>query len=445
MNDTEIQLTGQQLSAIEMVRNNYFSVLTGGPGTGKTTTTLSIIEWAKSENMSIAQAAPTGKAAKRMMEATREYASTIHAMLGCIFDGKPFSFIHNADNPLHADLLILDEVSMLTVDLMVSVLDAVASNTRVLLIGDQDQLPSIGAGAVLRDILSSGVVPHVELDQIHRNTGYIVSACHQIKQGKVYAPHSKLDLKAKNPINLAHIECFMPEDSLQWIEQLVTRVIPEKYGYDPTTDIQVISPVNTKGALSCKNINRILQAALNPKTKEAELFDDCDDDNGEDQDDTPLKFYPGDKVINTKNTKVTTMDGEEIPIVNGDIGIVQKVTSKEIIVFFSDPSTDREVIILKRQHHLLHAYAITCHRFQGSEAPVIIIPISSQFNYFLSNSWIYTAISRAKVICITVGAFVVIERAIHNRIPNNRLTRLKENIVDARQDALMSESEFEGI
>ena len=181
----KIDLTGQQKATLEMVKQNRVSVLTGGPGTGKTTTTLSIIEWAASENMNIIQAAPTGKAAKRMMESTGHYASTIHTMLGCIFDNGNFQFAHNKDNPLQTDLLILDEISMITNDLMCRVLEAVnPKRTRVLLVGDQDQLPSVGAGAILRDILGSKTIPHIELDVIHRNSGAIVTACHKIKNGQ---------------------------------------------------------------------------------------------------------------------------------------------------------------------------------------------------------------------------------------------------------------------
>lgn len=428
----EIQLTDQQQAAIAMVKSSRVSILSGGPGTGKTTATKEIINWAESENLKIVQAAPTGKAAKRLIESTNRYASTIHSMLGCTFDNGQFKFIHGKNNPLPVDLIILDEVSMITCDLMVRVLEAVdIKRTKLLLIGDQDQLPSVGAGAVLRDLLASGAVPHVELDKIHRNTGLIVEACHQIKSGQIYTPRRKLDLSAENPINLIHIECFTPEMALEGLQKIMCEVIPEKYGFDPVNDIQLISPVNSKGVLSCDSINKILRDRLNPLQID-QVFSD------EDQN---YQFRTGDKVINTKNCKVTAVGGKTTAIVNGDIGIVQSVSDKIITVLFSDP--DREVEILKKEQNLLHAYCITCHRFQGSEAPVIIIPVHNQFNYFLSNAWIYTAISRAKSICVTVGTFVTIEKAIRNRVPNNRKTKLKERLIKA--DRAMMAVEFEGI
>ncbi len=428
-----IQLTDQQFAAIEMVKENRISILTGGPGTGKTTATLEIINWAESEELNIIQAAPTGKAAKRMMEATGEYASTIHSMLRCIFENGKFEFAYNKRNPIPADLIILDEISMITVDLMARVLEAIDINrTKLLLIGDQDQLPSVGAGAVLRDLLASCIIPHTELDIIHRNSGEIVSACHKIKNGQLYTPFNKLDLEAQSPVNLIHVECFTPEQALTGIQKIVCDVVPKKYGFDPVEDIQVISPVNSKGILSCDSINETLRDTLNPISTDDFFADGIDQD---------YKFRPGDKVINTKNNKATTVEGDETAIVNGDIGIVQSVEKKMITVLFTDP--EREVEILKREQNLLHAYCITCHKFQGSESPVIVIPVHSQFNYFLSNSWLYTAISRAKIICITIGTFATIEKAIRNRVPNNRLTMLKKRLVQADREII--ELEFAGI
>jgi exodeoxyribonuclease V alpha subunit len=266
-----------------------------------------------------------------------------------------------------------------------------------------------------------------------------VRVCHQIKEGLLYAPNQKLDLDAENPINLVHIECFTPEETLKCVQALVSKIIPEKYSFDPIDHIQVISPVNTAGPLSCKSINTVLRSVLNPPPKESGMFQGQDNDDQED--DSDGKFRPGDKVINTKNDKATDTDGKESAIVNGDIGIVKSVSSKEIIVLFSDPP--REVVIPKKSHNLKLAYCITCHKFQGSEAPVIIIPVCNQFNLFLSNAWIYTAISRAKIICVTVGTFGTIERAIRNRVPNLRLTRLKERLKKVESEIFASE--FEGI
>lgn len=423
------KFTDQQLSALGIIQKNNVAILTGGPGTGKTTTTQQIIEWAVSEDMNIIQAAPTGKAAKRMIESTGHYASTIHAMLGCIFENGHFNFVHNKTNPLQADLIILDEVSMITNELMCRVLEAIdPKRTKLLLVGDQDQLPSVGAGAVLRDILASKVIPHVELDVVHRNSGAIVKACHQIKHGHLYTPHSKLDLEAKSPVNLIHIECDTPERTLTGIETIMCDRMPLR-GYNPVKDVQVISPVNTKGDLSCQSINKQIKNRLNPVNGNGGLF-------GDDKE-KQYPFQSGDKVINTKNSRLKTIDGAGALIVNGDIGFIQDVQKKNLIIKFLDP--DREVSIPKKDKNLLHAYCITCHRFQGSEAPVIIIPVHSQFNYFLSNSWIYTAISRGKDIVITLGRFNTIERAIKNRVPNNRKTLLKEQLASIHHEKLGKE------
>lgn len=409
-------LTKQQIMAVEMVKQHSVSILTGGPGTGKSTTVLEVIKWARSENLSVFQACPTGKAAKRLIESTGEFASTIHAMLGCEFVNGHFEFVHNKKNPLGCDLLILDEISMITNDLMCRVLEAIdPKKTRLLLIGDADQLPSVGPGAVLRDMLSSKVIPHTELDIIQRNTGTIVAACHKIKNGIVYSPPDALDLEHPDgPVNLIHVECDTPEQTLSGIEAIVCNRMPLR-GYDPVNDVQVISPVNEKGLLSCKSINERLRDRLNPLTW---------DDDG-------YPFRAKDRVINTKNEYYPGSDTEKEYIVNGDIGFVDEIRTKEIVVTFSDP--ERQVVIPKKDKHLLHAYCITCHRFQGSEAPVIVIPVHKQFDRFLSNAWIYTAISRGREIVITIGCFDTIAKAIRNRTPNDRKTKLTERLISEQQ------------
>lgn len=417
----------EQQAAVGMVQRNPISILTGGPGTGKTFTTRLVLNWAKEHNLRVAQAAPTGRAAKRMEEATGYPSSTIHSMLGCVFEKGYFTFNHNAENPLPVDLLVLDEVSMISLDLMASVFEAIDINrTKILLVGDQDQLPSVGPGAILRDFLSSGAIPHAELTKTFRNCGEIVRVCHQIKAGDVYSPQKKLDLGADDPINLIHIERSTPEKTKEAVVGLVTKIIPGK-GFDPIDDIQVISPVNESGLLSCKSLNDILQEKLNPIPKNI-VFDDNNI--------WTYKFRKGDRVINTKNTNVTTTDGREDAIVNGDLGIVQYVGKKDLTVIFSDGSKkdDRWVTISRSDENLLHAYAITCHRFQGSEAPVIIIPIHRQFDLFLSKSWIYTALSRGKTVVITVGRWGSVEKAILNTRSTNRYTMLTEEIHRAEDE-----------
>ncbi|MGD9732568.1 MAG: ATP-dependent RecD-like DNA helicase [Desulfamplus sp.] len=431
MKKRQITLTSQQMEAVNMVKNNRLSILSGGPGTGKTTTILEIINWAEQSNMTVLQAAPTGKAAKRMQESTGRAATTIHAMLGSQFDNGQFYFNHNADNPLQADLVILDETSMITASLMASVLDAV-EKTRLLLVGDPYQLPSVGAGAVLRDFLQSELFPYIELSIIHRNSGRIVEVCHAIKNGQSYFPDAHLDLDAENPINLIHIECSSEEDILDTVEKTMCEKMPS-LGYDPVDQVLAISPVNAKGKLSCLSLNRKLQNRLNPAHhKEAESADNSE---------KRIEFRAGDKVIQTRNEKVITTEKKPSYIVNGDIGKVVEVNGKDMTVDFFDPK--RQVRLSTTNNDLLHAYAITCHRAQGSEAPVVIVPVHRQFNYFLSNSWLYTALSRGREIVITIGNFAAIQKAIQNKSPNNRITRLKQRFIE--YDRKMIEAEFANI
>ena len=436
-----INLTEQQKAAVQMVQENQISLLSGGPGTGKTTAVLEIVNKFEDQNLKVTQAAPTGKAAKRMQEATGRAASTIHAMLGCQFDGNKFAFIHNAKNPLATDLVILDETSMITTDLMARVFEAINTDrgTKLLLVGDPYQLPSVGAGAVFRDFLAAGIFPHIELDVIHRNSGRIVEVCNQIKSGQVYFPDTTLDLQAENPINLIHVECKTPEITQRAVRALVCDRMPIR-GYDPVDDIMTLSPVNKKGPLSCLALNRILRQELNPEPhRDPEVVKKELQQKA--KEDARMEFRAGDKVIQCKNDKVETDKGAPTFVVNGDMGKIVLIDKKYIIVDFTEP--DRRVVISKRENHLLHAYVITCHRAQGSEAPVVIVPIHQQFNFFLSNSWLYTALSRGKQIVITVGAFSTIERAIKNRTPNDRLTRLKQRFIE--YDRKFLEAEFEGI
>jgi len=396
-----ITLTDEQKSAVTMVKENNVSILTGGPGTGKTTTINEVLFWAESEKLKIYCCAPSGKAAKRMSESTGRVSSTIHSLLGAFMDEDGFKFSFDSYNQLNCELLIIDECSMVDNSLMDSLLASVPIGSKVLLVGDQDQLPSVGAGAVLRDILRSGRVPHVNLIKIHRNSGDIVKACHNIKEGKFYIPSATLDVE--NGLNIRHIEVKNDLKIVSTIKDLIVDRMPKR-GYDPIWGVQVLSPTNEKTTMSCKSINEVLQRHLNTNDAIEKTI-----------------FRVNDKVINTRNQSIG-----ETYICNGDMGEIESITDKVITVKFFNP--DRKVDIKKVFNDLKLAYCITCHRFQGSEAPVIIIPVHSSFSFLMNRAWIYTAISRAKEICITVGQFSAIKRAIDKEESGKRVTRLKERL-----------------
>ena len=404
-------LTSEQQKAVEMVKKYPVSILTGAPGVGKTFTLKAVLDWAKSNNLKIIQASPTGKAAKQMQSATDFPASTIHKMLQPQMspEGK-FIFSIDEKNPLQEDFVVLDETSMITNSLMASVVKAIKNGTKLLMVGDHYQLPSIGAGSVLRDLIQSGKVPFVELTEIQRNSGDIVKACHRIKDGKSYIPSKSLDLDAG--LNLRHIETTSLESIRDVIRRIVCERMPER-GYDPLRDVQVLSPVNKRTIVSCDGLNEILQNELNPNKP----IDG-------------IKYRVKDKVIQTKNMKINSTIGQEEIVVNGDMGTILEINekSKMMVVRFEDPKREVYISSSKKKNHLLLAYAITVHRFQGSESPVVVIPIHSSFNFFIDRCWLYTAISRAQEICITVGSFESIDRAIGREMVLNRKTMLREKL-----------------
>ncbi len=412
----DFKLTHQQESAIDMVFNNKVSILTGGAGTGKTTTIKYIIKKAEELRLIIRQAAPTGRAAKRMMEASGKLATTIHTLLGCDFDSDGnFIFLSDEDNPIYADLIILDEVSMIDNSLMYHFLMAVNPvKTTILFTGDAGQLPSVGAGAILRDMISSKKIPHIELDVIHRNSGKIVEACSHVRRSQFFIPNTpnELDLNAENPINLVHVQFDTQERTLKAIGDLVDRMGVR--GFDKNNDVQVISPVNKRGDLSCESVNNLLKEQLNPATYPEKEGD---------------KFRIGDKVINTKNQSMEDINKKQCLVVNGDIGFVVDIQGKQATVKFSDP--ERIVKMPANSNKLLHAWCITCHRFQGSQAPVIIIPLDRSFSFFCNSKWLYTAISRATTLCVLVGDFNAVGGMVNNVKSNvERKTMLKENIIE---------------
>ena len=394
---TNIQYDEVQISAIKQAVQSKVMVLTGGPGTGKTTTTLGIIAALESLGQSILLAAPTGRAAKRMSEATGKEAKTIHRLL----EYNPAEgYGRNDENPLEGGVLIVDECSMIDVILMNSLLKAVPSTMRLIMVGDIDQLPSVGAGNVLRDIIDSGTVPVVRLTRIFRQaqTSRIITNAHKINQG-IFP-----DISNGRNADFFFIKQEEPELAAQEIVNIVKNRIPKAYHYN-TNDIQVLAPMQ-RSVVGATNLNVILQEAINPV--------------GESLSRGGYKYRNGDKVMQIRNNY-------EKEVFNGDIGVVENVSieDRSLTVLFDGRSVTYEDSELDE---LTLAYATTIHKAQGSEYPVVVIPLLMTHYVMLQRNLVYTGITRAKKICIIVGTTKALAYSIHNMVVLKRNTKLKERL-----------------
>ncbi|KJU86014.1 recombinase D [Candidatus Magnetobacterium bavaricum] len=383
-------LEEDQREALNKAITSKVFILTGAPGTGKTFTIKKIIE--AFSGQAIVLAAPTGKAAKRIFEQTGIEAYTIHRLLGAQMKDGRFVFAHNQDCPLHEKVVIIDEVSMVDVNLMVSLLEAIPSGAWLILVGDSYQLPSVGPGHVLKDIIQSGQIITMELTQIKRQAaGLIIRNCHRIKNGQ--------DIIVENSTSE---DFFILKRDLEWkirdtVIELHHRLRVK--GYDPIRDIQILTPFRKRTELSCERFNDICQSKLNPNPATHGLL-----------------FAIGDKVIQTRNNY-------NLEIFNGDIGYVMGITSsRKVKVFFDNP----ERLIEVPPGELQLAYAITIHKSQGSEWPIVILPIHKSFGGFIVNrNLLYTAISRAKKKCIIVGHRDELKSIIKRNQVQRRFTHLE--------------------
>lgn len=387
-----------QMAAIKKAMSSKVMVLTGGPGTGKTTTTKGIIAAWKSANLDILLAAPTGRAAKRMSEATGEDASTIHRLLAV--DPETHLFLHNEANPLKGDCLIIDEASMIDTNLMKSLLAAVPNDMRLVIVGDIDQLPSVGPGNVLRDIINSGVIPVVTLTRIFRQAmdSKIIVNAHRINEGK----QPEYDNTAKSDFFVLSTEDN--EGIPDTIVGLVTKRLPEYYNVKPN-EIQVLTPMK-KSCNGVENLNKVLQKALNPVGGQLERG--------------MTIFRVGDKVMQTKN------DYEKM-VFNGDVGFVTEVDKENetLVVDY-----DGTIVEYARGDlaNLSLSYACTIHKSQGSEYKVVVMPITTQFYMMLQRNLLYTGVTRAKKACVIIGSKKAIAMAVRNKTIQKRNTRLKERL-----------------
>ena len=396
---TSILYDDIQIAAIGQAVKSKFMVLTGGPGTGKTTTTLGIIAALESLGQSILLAAPTGRAAKRMSEATGKEAKTIHRLL----EYNPAEgYGRNDENPLQGGVLIVDESSMIDVILMNSLLKAVPSQMKVILVGDIDQLPSVGAGNVLRDIIDSDVVPVVRLTRIFRQaqSSRIITNAHKINQG-VFP-----DISNGKDADFFFIKQEDPELAAKEIVNIVKNRIPKAYHYS-TNDIQVLAPMQ-RSVVGATNLNIILQEAINPE--------------GDSLSRGGFKYRKGDRIMQIRNN----YDKE---VFNGDIGYVKEVNLEErtLTAIYEGRSVEYEDSELDE---LTLAYATTIHKSQGSEYPVVVIPLLMTHFVMLQRNLIYTGITRAKKICIIVGTTKALAYSVHNMVVLKRNTKLKERLTN---------------
>lgn len=389
-----------QISAIETALRSKVMVLTGLPGTGKTTTTLGIIAALELFKKKVLCAAPTGRAAKRMSEATGKEAKTIHRMLGFTPSG---GFEHDEDNPLDGDVLIVDEASMIDILLMNSLIKAVPQTMRLIFVGDIDQLPSVGAGNVLRDLIDSGEIPVVRLTRIFRQamTSRIVTNAHKINRGEYP------DVSNGKESDFFFIKDTDAEHTAAEIVNLVKNRLPKAYGYEPK-DIQVLVPMKN-GAAGTKNLNIILQEAINPV--------------GECITSGAFKYRVGDKVMQIRNDYKKN-------VFNGDIGFVKAIDTEEHVMTVTFGGEDVEYE-KGDMSELTLAYACTIHKSQGSEYPVVVMPILMSHYIMLQRNLVYTGVTRAKKLCVVIGDGRAMYQAINNQVVLKRNTRLKERLMDA--------------
>lgn len=391
-----------QQAAIQKALDSKVMVLTGGPGTGKTTTTQGIIAAFKARQMSILLAAPTGRAAKRMTEATGMEAKTIHRLL----EYNPMDgYKRNDENPLEGDALIVDECSMIDILLFYNLMKAIPSNMRLILVGDIDQLPSVGAGNVLRDIIDSQQIPVVRLTRIFRQaqTSRIVMNAHAINAGQF--PNIKNGLDT----DFFFINQEDADEIVKLIIGLVRDRLPKTYGY-PSKEVQVLTPMQ-RGTVGAGNLNIELQNALNP--------------SGPSLARGGYTFRQGDKVMQIRNNY-------DKNVFNGDIGYITAVdtTERTLSVTFDNRVVEYDITELDE---IVLAYAVTIHKSQGSEFPVVVMPVTMKHFVMLQRNLIYTGITRAKKICVLVGTTKALAYAIRNNTVSKRNTKLKERL---NQDSL---------
>ena len=396
-----LKLDPAQREAVEAALQHKVLIITGGPGTGKTTIVRFILGLMRTRIPAIALAAPTGRAAKRITETTGAAASTIHRLL----EASNFGFQRDRENPLEQELLILDETSMIDTLLMDSLLEAVPSASRLILVGDVDQLPSVGAGAVLSDLIESGLIPVVRLDHIFRQAAdsFITVNAHKVRRGEMpdFSSSNRQTEDDNQLLDFYFIKESNPEKIVEKILLMSTERIPQRFELDPMMDIQVLTPMH-RGVTGAINLNRKLQDVINPGAKGLEHREQW--------------FRIGDKVMQQQN------DYEKL-VFNGDLGRIVNCDpkTKELHVQF-----DQQIVHYqgKEMDQLSLAYAITVHKSQGSEYSAVIVPLTTHHYMMLQRNLLYTAITRGKQLVVLIGTDAAIKKAVENEGSTRRFTGL---------------------
>jgi len=396
-----MSLAMNQIEAVKSALDSKIMVITGGPGTGKTTIIKAILAIFERLSVEILLAAPTGRAAKRMSEATGREAKTIHRMLE--FSPNKGGFQRDDKHPLVCDLLIIDEASMIDTVLMYNLLKAVPLHSTLILIGDVNQLPSVGPGNVLQDIIESRAVPVVRLVEIFRqaqDSSIIVNA-HLINSGVI--PRLEASNEAWN--DFYFIEKNEPEEALATILKLVCERIQKAFGFDPIDDVQILTPMN-RGTVGASNLNLELQKTLNPGEEGVMRGG--------------RSFRINDKVMQIRNNY-------DKDVYNGDIGRISRIDreNQEVTILFDGRAVSYDYPDLDE---IVLAYAVSVHKSQGSEYPCVVIPLLTQHYVLLQRNLLYTAVTRGRKLVIVVGSKKAMAIAVKNDKPQNRYTFLKERL-----------------
>jgi exodeoxyribonuclease V alpha subunit len=399
-----IDLSDEQRRAIHRAAAERIFVLTGGPGTGKTSTLRAMVALFSAMGRTVLLGSPTGRAAQRLSDVTGREAKTIHRLLE--FDPSQMQFKRNEEWPLEAEVVIIDEASMIDVVLANSLFKAIPPDSQLILVGDVDQLPSVGPGTVLRDLIDSGAVPVARLTQVFRQAAesLIVQNAHRINRGEF----PRLVKPGEQKSDCYFIETEDPDEMVELIVKSVAKSMPRRFGYDPMKDIQVLAPMN-RGRVGANQLNELLQAALNPPGA------------------GKIELTRGSRILRTGDKVIQRVNNYKLEVFNGDVGTIENIDLEDqmISVRFAERIVDYDYADVM---DLAHGFAVSIHKSQGSEYPAVVIPLHVQHFLILSRNLLYTALTRAKKTVVLIGMTKAIGMAMNNLEAARRFTGLAREL-----------------